>query len=124
METMTNFLIFLGNNWVLIIFILCVIFGLYLAIKKFIKLSNDKKLEIIYQKISETILKNVSDAESFYYDIKQSGSIKRAQVIKQIYEDYPLINKIADQKSIIKKIDELIDKALEELNEIINKNKK
>ena len=74
------------------------------------------------KKIKETMLDYVSLSEDKYSEWKEAGSLKRAQVIKQLYVDYPELSSIYDQDELIKKIDEMIDSALPELRKVINQN--
>ena len=97
-----NFLSFLNDNWTLIIVIagLCVALGR--KVKSYISLSNDEKIEIAKTQISESILKMITDAEKDYDDWVNAGAIKRSQVIKKIFEDYPILNNMTNQEEVIK----------------------
>ena len=64
-------------------------------------------------------MKLISDAEEDYYYMTSAGSIKRSQVIKKIFEDYPVLSKVTDQETLIKWIDEIIDESLTTLREIV-----
>ena len=99
---------------------LCI--ALYQKIDKYIKLSNDEKIEIAKTQIREVILKLISDAESDYTEWVSAGSIKRAQVIEEIYTMYPILSKFSNQTDLIRWIDTEIDNALNTLRDIIDKN--
>ena len=81
-----------------------------------------EKIEIAKKQIQTTILKMISDAEVDWQEWSKAGSIKRAQVIKQIYEEYPILSKVVDQKALTEWIDEQIDSALDTLREIVKTN--
>lgn len=115
-----NFLTFLNDNWTTIVVIIGLIVALYQKIKKFIGKSRDEKVNIAMTQIKEIILKVVAEAEDDY-DGHNKGSIKRSQVINQIYEKYPVLSKVTDQQSLTDWIDNLIDDALATLKEISNK---
>lgn len=66
----------------------------------------------------------VTEAEIDYEEWNKAGSIKRSQVINQIYGDYPILSKVIDQKALIEWIDETIDESLKTLREIVAENKK
>ena len=66
-------------------------------------------------------MKLVADAEEDYSDWASAGAIKRSQVIDLIYKEYPILEKVVDQDSLIQWIDEQIDSALPTLREIIEK---
>lgn len=119
-----NFLSFLNDNWTLIIVIagLCVALGR--KVKSYISLSNDEKIEIAKTQISESILKMITDAEEDYDDWVNAGAIKRSQVIKKIFEDYPILNNMTNQGEVIKWIDVEINNALKTLRTIVEENSK
>lgn len=118
-----NFLMFINNNWTTIM----VIIGLAVAIAKksidFFSKTDEEKIEIAKAQIRETILKMVSDAEVDYEEWNKAGSIKRSQVIAQIYSDYPILSKVINQQSLIEWIDMTIDESLEILRDIVDNNK-
>lgn len=118
-----NFLAFINDNWTGIM----VIIGLAIAIikkaKDYFSKSDDEKIEIAKAQIHEMILKMISDAEEDYEEWNKAGSIKRSQVIGEIFATYPVLSKVIDQTELIHWIDEEIDSALETLREIIEGNK-
>ena len=119
-----NFLSFFFFYWTLIIVIagLCVALGR--KVKSYISLSNDEKIEIAKTQISESILKMITDAEKDYDDWVNAGAIKRSQVIKKIFEDYPILNNMTNQEEVIKWIDTEINNALKTLRTIVEENSK
>jgi len=123
LEGIQNFLSLINDNWTTIIVIIGLIIALAKKIKNYINLTDDEKIEIAKTQVSETILKLISDAELDYNEWKQAGSIKRSQVIQDIFEKYPILSKVTDQKDLVEWIDKEIDNALEELRTIIEKNK-
>lgn len=118
-----NFLAFINDNWTGIM----VIIGLAIAIikkaKDYFSKSDDEKIEIAKAQIHEMILKMISDAEEDYEEWNKAGSIKRSQVIGEIFATYPVLSKVIDQTELIHWIDDEIDSALETLREIIEGNK-
>lgn len=117
-----NFLDFINDNWTTIIIIIGLIITLYKKVKDYISLSTEEKLDIAKAQISQIILELVSKAELDYWELSKAGSIKRAQVIAQIYADYPILSQIKDQDEIIAWIDNTIDEALETMNEVFEIN--
>ena len=124
LQGIQNFLEIINENWTTIIVIIGLAIGTVNRIKKYINLTDDEKIEIAKTQISETILKLISDAESDYSEWKKAGSIKRSQIIEDIFIKYPILSKVADQTEIVKWIDDKIDNALETLREIIEENNK
>lgn len=123
LDGIKNFLQFINDNWTTIIIVVSLFVALYQKIKNYASMSKDEKIEIAKKRIQEVILKLISDAEVDYTEWVKAGSIKRAQVIQKIFEDYPILAKVTDQTALINWIDETIDDALKTLREIVNKNK-
>ena len=63
----------------------------------------------------------ISKAETDWAEWEKTGSIKRSQVIAQIFKDYPILSKVTDQDELIAWIDGLINEALKEMREILRK---
>ena len=118
-----NFLSFINDNWTNII----VIIGLAISIGKkakdyFVK-SDEEKIAIAKSQIHETMLRMITDAEVDYEEWVKAGSIKRSQVIEEIFIKYPILSKVVDQTDLIKWIDDEIKNALKELRKVIEINK-
>lgn len=123
MNSLQNFLMFLNENFVSILVCIGLVIGLIQKVKSFFSKSDDEKIEIAKRQIQETILKMVSDAEVDYEEWNKAGSIKRAQVISQIYDNYPVLSKVVDQTALIEWIDDTIDDSLDTLRDIVGSNK-
>lgn len=123
LDGIKNFLQFVNDNWTTIIIIISLCIALYQKIKNYVSKSNDEKIAVAKKQVQEVILKLISDAEFDYAEFVKVGSIKRAQVIKKIFEDYPVLAKVTDQTALIEWIDETIDNALKTLREIVAMNK-
>lgn len=123
LDGVKNFLELVNENWTTII----VIIGLAIAIAKkgiaYFNKSDEEKIAIAKKQIQETMLKLITDAEENYDEWKQAGSIKRAQVIDELFANYPILSKVANQEDLIKWIDDTIDEALVTLREIVENNK-
>lgn len=123
LDGIKNFLELVNENWTTIV----VIIGLVIAITKkainYFNKSDDEKMIIAKKHIQETMLKMIGDAEKDYEEWNKAGSLKRAQVIKQIFAEYPVLSKITDQDEIIAWIDSVIDDSLVELRKIVAENK-
>lgn len=117
-----NCLQFINDNWTLIIIIIGLSVAIIHKIQDYLKLSNDEKIAVAKSQISEIILKKISDAEEDYAEWTKAGSIKRSQVIDEIFADYPILSKVTNQNELIKWIDEQIDNALITLRKIIEDN--
>lgn len=113
---------YLNEYWTVIIIIIGLIIALIQKIKSYVKLTNEEKIDIAKKQLSEIILQLTSDAEINYENWKQSGEIKRAQVIARIFEKYPIFSKVTNQENLILWIDNLIDTSLEKLRGVVNYN--
>lgn len=119
-----NFLSFINDNWTTILVIIGLALALCKKIESYSKLSTDKKIEIAKKQISENILKLITQAEKDYAEWEKAGSIKRSEVISEIYKEYPILAKVVNQEELVKWIDEQIDNALPALRDIIKQNEK
>ena len=117
-----NFLQFINDNWTAILIILALGFSIALKIKNLFTKGKNGQIEIAKAQIKQIILKLITDAEIDYNDWAKSGSIKRAQVIQQIYTDYPILAKVTDQETLIAWIDAEINNSLKELRKIVAEN--
>lgn len=117
-----NFLSLINDNWTTILVIIGLALALWKKIESYSKLSTDKKIEIAKKQISENILKLITQAEKDYAEWEKAGSIKRSEVISEIYKEYPILAKVVNQEELVKWIDEQIDSALPELRKIIDAN--
>lgn len=122
MEGLQKFLQLLNDNWTSILVCIGLVIGIVKKTRDYMSKSQDEKIEIAKKQIQTTILKMISDAEVDWQEWSKAGSIKRAQVIKQIYEEYPILSKVVDQKALTEWIDEQIDSALDTLREIVKTN--
>lgn len=119
-----NFLSLINDNWTTILVIVGLALALLKKIESYSKLSTDKKIEIAKKQISENILKLITQAEKDYAEWEKAGSIKRSEVISEIYKEYPILAKVVNQEELVKWIDEQIDNALPTLRDIIKQNEK
>ena len=119
-----NFLSLINDNWTTILVIVGLALALWKKIESYSKLSTDNKIEIAKKQISENILKLITQAEKDYAEWEKAGSIKRSEVISEIYKEYPILAKVVNQEELVKWIDEQIDNALPTLREIIKQNEK
>lgn len=124
MKGLQNFLFWLNENYVYLLVCIGLIVLLVNKVKAFLSKSDEDKIEYALSTIKEIMLKYVTEAEIEYTDMKGAGSIKRAQVINQMYQQFPILAKVADQQKVIEMIDAAIDEALPTLREIIKENNK
>lgn len=130
MKSINNLLMWINENWASLVTIIILLLAIFTKARKFYldwqnKTEQEKQIEIekaiknAKLAITENILSYVSDAEVNWSAWMKMGDIKRSEVIKQLYIDYPILLQVADQDELIKYIDIAIDKALEIVREKI-----
>lgn len=117
-----NFLSYIETNWGMIVAIAAVIVSIYKKAKSFFSKSHEEQLAIAKVQIKEVMLRLVTEAECDYYEWIQSGAVKRAQVIDEVFTMYPILSKVTNQEEIIAFIDETIDEALKTMRKIFEEN--
>ena len=122
MTGLKNFLMFIYLHYVEIMVCIGLVIGIYHKIRSFLDKSQDEQIAIAKKQIKEIMLKMVSEAEVDYDEWNKAGSIKRSQVIKKIFELYPILSKAIDQQDVVNWIDYQIDSSLETLAEVIKAN--
>lgn len=118
-----NFLQLVYDNWFLIVAIIGLCYGIYKKISIFFNKTTEERIEIAKIQIQQAILKMITDSETEYSDWVKAGEIKRSQVIKQIYAEYPILEKVQNQDELIVWIDEQIKDALKTLRKIVAETK-
>lgn len=118
-----NFLKLINDNWTTICVIIGLAVGVYQKVKVIMAKSDEEKIAIARQQISEIILHMVGKAEADYAEWNKAGSIKRSEVIAKIYAQYPILSKVVDQEALIHSLDEEIDMALKNLRNIMDETK-
>lgn len=122
MKGIQSFLEFINKNWTTIVVCLGLLIGIVKKVQDFFSKTDEERIEIVKKEIQQTMLKMISDAEANYADWNKAGEIKRSQVIKEIYERYPILSKAINQEEMVAWIDSEIDNSLKTLREIIKIN--
>lgn len=122
LDGLKHFLSIINENWTTILVIIGLILGIWKKIESYIYKSDEEKIAIAKKQIEQAMLKMITSAETDFSDWEKAGSIKRSQVIKQIYSEYPILAKAINQESLIAWIDEEINNSLKTLREIIKEN--
>lgn len=117
-----NFLNFINENWTMIASIIVVTMAIIKKASAFFGLPKEVQLEIAKAQISQIMLRLVTEAECDYREWTKAGSVKRAQVIDEVFAMYPILSHVTNQEEIIAFIDEEIDKALKEMRKIFEEN--
>lgn len=122
MQSITKFANFLYENWTPILVLVGVIIGIVKKTIDFFTKTDEERIEIVKEQIRASMLKMITDAEIDFEDWNKAGEIKRSQVIKQIYDEYPILEKVADQQSLINWVDMQINDSLKILRKIVKEN--
>lgn len=122
MAGIQNFLQFIEENWVSILVCIGLIVSIVRKTIDFFSKPSDEQVRLAKDQISQVMLKLITDAEVDYEEWNKAGSIKRSQVIGQIYKEYPILSKIVNQSELIEWIDNEINVSLKTLREIIKQN--
>lgn len=119
-----NFLHLVDANWTTILVIVGLVLSIGKKTKDYFSKSKEEQIAIAKLQIQESMLKMITEAEIDFETWSQAGSIKRSQVIQEIYERYPVLSKVADQKQLIDWIDEEIKDSLKTLRKVVEENNK
>ena len=118
-----NFLEIINNNWTTIMVIIGLIIAISKKAKDYFSKSDEEKIAIAKKQIQETMLRMITEAEISYEEWNKAGSIKRSQVIEEIFTNYPVLSKVVNQEELIEWIDSEINNSLKTLREIVKENK-
>ena len=113
-----NLLQFVNDNWGMICAIVLALLGIVKKVTALLSKSDEEKISVAKKQISETMLKLVTKAEKDYLQWVSAGSVKRAEVIDEIFEKYPILSKVTNQEELIEWLDDAIDEALKEMRKI------
>lgn len=122
MEGVKNFLLVLSDNWVTILVCIGLVVGIVKKTIDFFSKSTDEQIEIAKAQIQQTMLKLITSAEIDFDEWNDAGSIKRSQVIEEIFAKYPILSKATSQDEVIEWIDTEINNSLKTLRAIIKAN--
>lgn len=126
---MNEIMNFLTAHWGDIVVLTLIACGVYVKISKIrAEYDDDEKLmnELVASakaQIKETILYYVTEAEYYFEEVAKSGQIKRAKVISEIFEKYPILAEVANQEEVVAWLDEMINEALDYLDYVCKQNK-
>lgn len=119
MTSIKSLLNYLYIHWIDILVCIGLLIGIIKQTLSFMAKTREEKIEIAKKHISESMLKMISDAEMNWNDWSGAGSIKRSEVIKRVFDEYPILSKVVGQDELIAWIDEQINQSLKTLREVI-----
>ena len=119
-EIVNNVVNSLSNSLPTIIIVIAIIIGVVRMVIQYSKMTKEERVNAALKVIKEELLKLMSDAEIEWEDYKKSGELKKSQVLKEIYSQFPFLATYIDQDTLVNKLYELIDNEMENMNKIIN----
>lgn len=119
-EIVNNVVNSLSNSLPTIIIVIAIIIGVVRMVIQYSKMTKEERVNTALKVIKEELLKLMSDAEIEWEDYKKSGELKKSQVLKEIYYQFPFLATYIDQDTLVNKLYELIDNEMENMNKIIN----
>lgn len=123
LTSIQNALMFVNDHWTQIIICIGLIITIYKKAKAYWAKSTEEKVAIAMKQIKTRVVELCTQAELDYDEWVKAGEIKRAQVIGEIFDMYPILNRLTDQETLIAAIDDLIDEALVTMREVFSENK-
>ena len=117
-----NFLNFINENWTMIASIITLVIIIIRKAAAHFSLPKEEQIKIAKAQISQIMLRLVTEAECDYHEWTKAGSIKRSQVIDEVFAMYPILSQITNQEEVIAWIDNEIDNALKEMRKIFEEN--
>lgn len=120
MKSIELFINFVIQNWTFIVTLLACGYLAFIKIKKWNSLSEEEKINTALTILREQMLSYVAEAEKNFGT--GTGTLKRSQVIKRVYEDYPILNNVIEQDKLIVILDNYIDESLVELRKLLENN--
>jgi di/tripeptidase len=121
MTGFNNFIHLIQSQWTNIIVVIAIIATVIRTTLNYSALSQEQRVQSALKVINEELMKLMCQAEIQWKDYKKSGDLKRSQVIKDIYNQFPFLSKYMDQDALVKKIYEMIDKQMDNMNNLLNK---
>ena len=116
MKSVENILNFINENWTFIVILVSLGVKLYCSVTDFLKKSKKEQQEAAWAELSNIMLSLVSEAEQEWGS--KTGEIKRAEVIKQVFEKYPVLSTLSTENDVLERIDAMIDDALMQMRDI------
>ena len=122
MNGINNFANLIQGQWTNIVVVIAIVAGLVRSIINYYTMNEEQRVQAALKVISEELMKMMVQAEIQWKDYKKSGELKRSQVIKDIYNQFPFLSRYMDQEKLVQTIYEMIDKQMDNMNELMKKN--
>lgn len=119
MTSINNTLGLIENYWSMLIIIIALVVLTIEEVKKYKAMTREQRIEAALSVVKGELLKLMSDAEIEWSEYKKSGALKKSQVLKEIYTQFPFLQDYINQDELVTKITEMIDAEMENMNKIL-----
>ena len=119
MTSINNTLGLIENYWSMIIIIIALVVLTIEEVRKYKAMTREQRIEAALSVVKGELLKLMSDAEIEWSEYKKSGALKKSQVLKEIYTQFPFLQDYINQDELVTKITEMIDAEMENMNKIL-----
>lgn len=119
MTSINNTLGLIENYWSMLIIIIALVVLTIEEVRKYKAMTREQRIEAALSVVKGELLKLMSDAEIEWSEYKKSGALKKSQVLKEIYTQFPFLQDYINQDELVTKITEMIDAEMENMNKIL-----
>lgn len=120
MNGILNFLNMLNDNWTLILAAAAALFGIAAKTHKWVRMGEEEKRKAAIEAVRKSMLAMVTEAEQKYGS--GTGTVKRSDVLKEIFEQYPVLAQAIHIDGTTELLDSMIDTALKDLRKLLEDN--
>lgn len=121
MTGFNNFIHLIQSQWTNIVVVIAIIATVVKTALSYSTMTEEQRVQSALKVVKEELMRLMCQAEIQWKDYKKSGDLKRSQVIKDIYNQFPFLSKYMDQDKLVKTIYEMIDKQMDNMDNLLNK---
>ena len=121
MTGFNNFIHLIQSQWTNIVVVIAIIATVVKTALSYSSMTEEQRVQSALKVVKEELMRLMCQAEIQWKDYKKSGDLKRSQVIKDIYNQFPFLSKYMDQDKLVKTIYEMIDKQMDNMDNLLNK---
>ena len=121
MTGFNNFIHLIQSQWTNIVVVIAIIATVVKTALSYSSMTEEQRVQSALKVVKEELMRLMCQAEIQWKDYKKSGDLKRSQVIKDIYNQFPFLSKYMDQDRLVKTIYEMIDKQMDNMDNLLNK---
>lgn len=121
MTGFNNFIHLIQSQWTNIVVVIAIIATVVKTTLSYSSMTEEQRVQSALKVVKEELMRLMCQAEIQWKDYKKSGDLKRSQVIKDIYNQFPFLSKYMDQDKLVKTIYDMIDKQMGNMDNLLNK---